>query len=127
MQKMAMWLSMVLSCGVAQGAPAPVRAEIDALLAKMEDSHCEFGRNGAWYPPAEARKHLLDKLKYLERNHEVGSTEQFIAQVATGSSMSGKPYLVRCDGVEPVESAQWLGMQIKTLRGTQRALAVPVR
>jgi hypothetical protein len=91
MLKPAMWLSMVVSCGLAQGAPAPVRAEIDALLAKMQDSRFEFGRNGTWYPPAEARKHLLDKLNYLERNREVDSTEQFIAQAATSSSLSGNP------------------------------------
>lgn len=127
MRKIAVLLWMGLSWCAAQGAPAPVRAEIDALLSKMEGSRCEFGRNGSWYPPAEARKHLLDKLKYLERDHEVGSTEQFIAQAATSSSFSGKPYLVRCAGAEPVESAQWLGGQLKTERATQRAMAAPVR
>lgn len=111
MRKIAVLLWMGLSWGAAQGAPEPVRAEIDALLSKMEGSRCEFGRNGSWYPPAEARKHLLDKLHYLERSRELSSAEEFIEQAAAQSSFSGKPYLVRCAGGAALESRQWLHAQ----------------
>jgi hypothetical protein len=33
----------------------PVRAEIDALLAKLQASGCEFNRNGSWSNGSEAR------------------------------------------------------------------------
>ena len=70
-------------------APA-VRAEIDQLLGRLESSGCRFNRNGSWHPAAEAKSHLLRKLEYFDDRSGVASTEQFIALVASRSSVSGK-------------------------------------
>jgi hypothetical protein len=107
-------------CGLAAAAPtpAPVRAEIDALLAKLESSGCQFNRNGSWHGAGEAKAHLLRKLEYIERRGTVQSTEQFIELAATGSSRSGKPYLVRCGSEAPVPSRQWLTRELAPIRGT---------
>jgi Family of unknown function (DUF5329) len=93
-----------------------VRAEIDALLAKLDASSCEFNRNGTWYGAAEAKKHLLQKLDYLERRSLVQTTEQFIERAASASSMSGLPYLVRCNKAEPINSKVWLQSVLATMR-----------
>jgi len=125
MREIAVLIWMVVTIGIGHAAPASVQAEIDALLSKLQDSRCEFGRNGAWYSSDEARKHLLDKLKYLERNREVASAEQFIEQAASNSSFSGKPYRVRCAGAATAESGPWLLAQLKVLRAPLRAAVPP--
>jgi hypothetical protein len=106
----ALWCCSVLA------GPSPARPEIDALLLRLQSSGCSFNRNGSWYEAREARAHLLKKLEYLEDRDLVQTTEQFIERAATGSSMSGKPYLVRCGTAQPVESRIWLTRQLKALR-----------
>jgi hypothetical protein len=64
-------LLLLLAClFVAAATAAPLlpvaRTEIDALLSRLEALGCEFNRNGTWYTGAEAKPHLLRKLKYLE-------------------------------------------------------------
>src|SRR5512144_799088 len=114
-------LTILLTCTVAAAAGAAplspaVRTEIDGLLSKLETSGCEFNRNGTWYSAAEAKSHLLRKLKYLEDKGMVRSTEQFIELAATSSSMSGEPYLVRCGNGVPVQSRMWLLSQVQAMR-----------
>jgi hypothetical protein len=48
-------------CVLAGAGPTPmtVRAEVDALLGKLESSGCQFNRNGSWHSAAEAKAHLL--------------------------------------------------------------------
>lgn len=101
--------------------PPPARAEVDALLTRLQSSGCEFNRNGSWYSGADAKAHLLKKLDYLESKDLVKTAEQFIERGASGSSMSGKPYLVRCAGKAPVESARWLAAELQQLRASRAA------
>lgn len=107
----------------AQAAPLPpaARAEVDALLTRLQSSGCEFNRNGSWHAGAEAKSHLLKKLDYLERKNLVQTAEQFIERGASASSMSGKPYLVRCASKATVESAHWLKAELQQLRAVQAA------
>jgi hypothetical protein len=106
----------VMHAALAAPTPAPVRTEIDALLARLESSGCEFYRNGTWYDAEKAKAHLLMKLRYLEAGQTLESTEQFIELAATASSLSGQPYEVRCAGGPPMPSAQWLGAELVELR-----------
>lgn len=115
MKAKCVWL-LAWACSVAGAAPSPARPEIDALLARLQASGCSFNRNGSWYDAADARTHLLRKLEYLEDRDLVQTTEQFIARAGTGSSMSGKAYLVRCGGAAPVESRVYLTNELKALR-----------
>ncbi len=105
-------------CAWAQAAPppAPVQAEIDALLAGLQSSDCEFQRNGRWHPAAEAVAHLQKKRDYLEGRDAIRSTDDFIGLAAAESSMSGQPYRVRCAGAEPVNSRAWLQQRLQDLR-----------
>ena len=107
---------LALCCALAAAAPSPARPEIDALLARLQASGCSFNRNGTWYGAADARKHLLRKLEYLEDRNLVQNTEQFIDRAASGSSMSGRPYRVRCGSAPAVESRVWLTEQLKSVR-----------
>jgi hypothetical protein len=105
----------------ADATPPAVRAEIDALLGRMVASACEFNRNGSWYPATEARSHLLMKLNYIENHGTLASSEQFIDLAASGSSFSGKPYLVKCGTAAPVESKVWLTGELKSVRAAKPA------
>jgi hypothetical protein len=112
---------------LASAAPtaAPVRAEIDALLARLEASNCQFHRNGSWHGAADASKHLLRKLEYIERRGTIQSTEQFIELAAARSSASGRAYLVKCGSEPPVESQAWLTRQLGTIRAPSSNRAKP--
>lgn len=123
--RFAFALLLSLAAGLAHAAPLPPvpRAEVDALLTRLQASGCEFNRNGSWYAGADARAHLLKKLDYLEGKDMVQTAEQFIDRGAATSSMSGKPYLVRCAGKAPVESAKWLTAELQALRATRAASA----
>lgn len=101
----------------AQSTPAPVRAEIDAMLNRLETSGCRFQRNGSWHDGARAKAHLLDKLEYIEKRGTLRNAEQFIELAASRSSLSGRAYQVGCEGAAPVESRQWLGEQLRAIRG----------
>jgi len=113
--------AMATAAAAAAGSAQPARAEIDALLKRVDASACEFNRNGTWYPAAAASSHLSRKLGYLELRGSVQSAEQFIDVAASTSSLSGRPYLVRCGNDSPVESAAWLRAQLQLLRSGRAA------
>ena len=111
-------LAFALAAASAQAAPLPAtaRAEVDALLTRLQASGCQFNRNGSWYNGADARTHLLRKLEYLEKKDLVKNAEQFIDLGASTSSSSGKPYMVKCGSAAPMESKAWLGAELKAIR-----------
>lgn len=110
--------ALIVSAATAGAAPLPAaaKAEVTALLGRLQASSCEFNRNGDWHAAAEARAHLERKLAYLEDKNLVKTAEEFIDRGASKSSMSGKPYLVRCAGAAPVESRVWLTRELTALR-----------
>ncbi|HEY8102098.1 MAG TPA: DUF5329 domain-containing protein [Burkholderiaceae bacterium] len=95
---------------------AASKAEITHLLSFLEKSGCQFNRNGSWYSPNEAVTHLQKKYQYLLDKNLISTSEDFIERAATESSMSGKPYLVKCDNAAPVESAVWFKRELTTFR-----------
>lgn len=102
------------------GTPSEATArEINQLFGYLEGSGCEFNRNGSWYNAKEATNHLRKKYQYLIDKQMVDTTEQFIERAATQSSMSGKPYEVRCAGQAAQASAQWFSAELKRLRGAK--------
>jgi hypothetical protein len=96
--------------------PTNVQIEVNFLLGYIEGSGCEFYRNGTWYDGKAAQKHLRDKYKYLVANNLINTGEDFIERAATQSSLSGKPYEVRCNGGAPVTSSQWLRDELARFR-----------
>jgi len=87
--------------------------EIKHIIEYIENSNCTFIRNGKEYNTKEALVHIRNKYKYTKR--WIKSAEDFIKYTATKSSMSGRPYKVRCDGLE-ILSAEWLSEELKRFR-----------
>jgi hypothetical protein len=110
-------LLLALAGVAAQAGPtASAQREITQLIEALGQSGCEFQRNGTWYPAGEAQAHLRRKYEWLLKRDMVASAEQFIERAGTESSVSGKPYAVRCRGQGAVPSAKWLGTRLSTIR-----------
>jgi hypothetical protein len=117
------FLGLLLSLLPLLGAApsSTTRAEIQHLLVYLENSGCQFYRNGTWHSAPDARAHLTKKYQYLLDKGLIKSAEDFVQRVAAESSMSGKPYQVRCGAGAPVTSAQWLSEELARYRGDQTA------
>lgn len=110
-------LATCCSASIAAPTPAPVRAEILALVEEIQTSGCQFERNGKWHGAAEAKAHLMRKLDYAEDSRKtIARTEQFIELAASSSSLSGKPYRIKCGNGSPELSRDWLNRELKALR-----------
>ncbi len=83
---------------------------IAALLNVVERSGARFVREGKVYSGAEGRKHLERKLRHA--GNRITTAEQFIEGIASRSSLTGRPYLVRLPGGEKVETRVWLRQRL---------------
>ena len=114
------FLLLISSAAFAQSPSPATTQEVGQLFVALKQSKCEFFRNGSWYDAQKASEHLQRKYEYLLKKGLVTSTEAFIELAATKSSMSGKPYQVRC-GKAPAQSSQsWFTSKLKALRGSGR-------
>ena len=99
--------------------PTTTAVEIDGLFSALLQSGCEFNRNGSWHSAKQASQHLQGKYDYLLKKNLVPNTEAFIERAASQSSMSSKPYLVRCPGQPEVNSKQWFTDQLQKIRASK--------
>jgi len=86
--------------------PDSQKPEVQHLLEFVETSDCTFERNGKKYDAVDAANHIKKKYKYFRSR--ITTTEEFIEYSGTKSTMSGKPYLIYCEGNSPIESSVWL-------------------
>ena len=88
--------------------------KIQALIASVEHLQgAVFIRNGTEHDAAAAADHLRRKLDYA--GSRIKTADQFIDKLATGSSMSGKPYKIRFADGHSVESAVYFREQLRKL------------
>ena len=80
--------------------------EVEYLLGWIRQSECVFVRNGDDHTATEAADHLA--MKYHRVSRWIDDADEFIERIATGSSISGKPYTVRCPELPPQTSQAWL-------------------
>jgi Family of unknown function (DUF5329) len=118
---LAIALSIFCSTASCQVAADPAPREIGGLFARLEQSNCQFSRNGSWYDAKQASAHLRQKYDYLVKRHLVTSAESFIDLAASKSSMSGKAYLVRCADKPAIESKVWFTHELEALRSKPAA------
>jgi len=116
----ASWIALlVLLVGGAFAADgtATDRQEIEQLLDFVGTSGCDFIRNGIRHHPEDAREHLAMKLS--RAGGRVETAEDFVRYVATGSSITGRPYGVACPGKKMIESRLWLITELERLRASR--------
>lgn len=102
----------------AEDVSSTTTQEIEHLLVFLENSGCQFNRNGSWHSAAEAAAHIRKKYNYLARKKMLTDTESFIKKAATESSISGKPYIVKCEGQADINSAFWFEKELAAHRET---------
>jgi len=109
--------ALAVSASAVSAAPTTkAQREIDGLIAALGDSGCEFERNGSWHDANKARAHLQKKYDYLRKRGMADTAELFIERGASKSSMSGKPYRVRCPNKAVDTAAHWFEQRLQMLR-----------
>jgi Family of unknown function (DUF5329) len=117
-QRFPVVAALLISAFSAHADPlAPTaKAELAAVLDRLEASGCQFNRNGTWHSGAEARAHPRKKFDHVEKRTSARSPEEYIELAASKSSTTGVAYLVRCNGRAPVASSTWLLQQLRDVR-----------
>lgn len=88
--------------------------EIIALVELVEKSQCLFHRNGSTYSAQDAADHLRLKLR---RGAKYAKTaENFIDNLASKSSWSGKPYFIECPSTGKQKMNTWFHQKLFELR-----------
>ncbi len=99
------------------GRAAPDEAEarkIEGLIRYVESrKDIRFVRNGSAYTAEQAGRFLRGKLRSM--GDDVSTARQFIDQIASKSSTSGKPYTVTEADGRSLPSAQFLGEELARL------------
>ena len=105
---------MLLTAPISQTlGETDAETKIRSLIHAVRESGCDFDRNGTLYTADRAAEHL--ELKYARGKRYAGSAEAFIERLATGSSWSGEPYWMICDGDKTL-AAEWLGKRLESSR-----------
>lgn len=115
---LVMGIQLLSNAAIAQPASQSLE-EIAHLLQYVEQSGCQFNRNGTWYPARDARLHLQKKYDYLDKRGLAPDAESFIERAASQSSISGRAYQVRCADSKTMPSARWLTDELRRFRNEQ--------
>lgn len=86
--------------------PPTEKERIEMLLQAVEKSGLVFVRNGSEHDSKKAASHLADKWKRAA--DQVTTAEQFIEQIASRSSTTGRTYEMKLEDGSVVPAADWL-------------------
>ncbi len=92
-------------------------AEIERVINYIQHSDCLFFRNGKTYSSQQAASHLRFKLSRSKGKNL--TTEQFIATLASKSSITKKPYHIKCAKQSKTIARQWLLDHLSNFRSQQ--------
>lgn len=91
--------------------------DIEYLLSYVAESNCVFIRNGKEHQSREASEHLAMKYNYVKAR--IKTADAFINTIASKSSLSRKPYTIRCEkDTQPFPVQQWLTEALAAHRAT---------
>jgi hypothetical protein len=111
----ALALSVCSAALRAADLPPATEKQIEALIAAIERmADATFLRNGRPYGAAAAVEFL--RRKWRQREAEVGSAADFIEKVASFSSTTGQPYLIRFSDGRETPCAIFLRTELSNLR-----------
>jgi hypothetical protein len=111
----ALFLGMLLPPVVSgQNAPAAERQKIESLIKQVGRlTDAKFIRNGSTYEVSSAVRFLRGK--WDANAAEVKSARDFIDKVASASSTSGKPYLIRFNDGHEIKSREFLLAELQKI------------
>jgi hypothetical protein len=91
-----------------------VEATVQHLINYVKESDVTFQRNTTRYTGAEAAEHI--NRKYQHFKDDIDTPEKFIELCATGSLMTGRPYLVITTQGEQQSASEWLYTELQIYR-----------
>ena len=94
-----------------------MKSEIDYILNAVASSDCVFIRNGKKHGSEAAKEHL--NLKRRRGKRYFSSADEFIENLASSSSWSGKPYYIRCPDQEQQAAKVWFKEVLAEYRSTR--------
>jgi len=104
---MAMFAAIQATAAAAQSGPTTERQKIEALIEQLGNlKDAKFVRNGSTYEPATAIRFL--RRKWEANDPKVKTARDFIDKIASVSSSSGKPYLIRFKDGREINSREYL-------------------
>lgn len=116
--RLLLWFVVLLPLRAGEIAPGE-KAKIEALIARIEKlDGAVFIRNGSDYDAKTAAKFLRGK--WGRNESEIAKAADFIAKAATGSSTSGKPYLIRFKDGAQTECVVFLSSELKKMETPPR-------
>ena len=89
-------------------------ATVQYLIAYVKESDVIFERNTSRYNGREAAQHINKKYQHFK--DDIDTPEKFIELCATGSMMTGKPYLIITPQGEQLPSSEWLNTELAVYR-----------
>jgi hypothetical protein len=89
-------------------------ATVQYLIAYVKESDVIFERNSSRYNGSEAAQHI--NKKYQHYKDDIDTPEKFIELCATGSLVTGKPYLIITPQGEQLPSSEWLNTELAVYR-----------
>ena len=95
-----------------------VEKTINHLLKLVEESNCTFIRNDEEHDAQNAAQHIKKKYDYFK--DKIDTPEEFIELCATKSLLSGRPYMVRCEGGREQPTADWLKAALDDYRSNSQ-------
>jgi hypothetical protein len=110
----------LLLCGAVVAADAASEDEtrkIQALLAGVERMDATFVRNDKTYNAKTAAAFL--RRKWRANDADIATAKDFIEKIASKSSTSGKPYLIRFKDGREVQSGEYLRAELEKLAAPQ--------
>jgi hypothetical protein len=111
--------ALILSPQVVHAEELTEQAKIEALIQAVESMNdATFVRNGSEYNAKNAAKFLRGK--WDAQRKEVLTANDFIDKVATRSSTTGKPYLIRPKGAAETPCADYLKARLKTIEAAAK-------
>ena len=109
-------LLMLLSAAVLAGVTPAEQARIDRLIDFVESrKDVIFIRNGKDYSCEDAANFMRGKMKMM--GEHVSTAQHFIDQIASKSSTTGQPYLVRFPDGKSQPVAKFLGDELQRMDG----------
>lgn len=110
MKRLIALFSLLVSVSVL----ADTQDEVDHLIEFVNNTQCQYERNGNMHNGVEATEHIMKKADYYA--DDIKTAEDFIAYSATKSLMSRKHYKVHCEGQPTIKSSEWLLTELSRYR-----------
>ena len=107
-------LLLVPAARAGDAMPPAERERVERLIVYVESrADVAFMRNGAAYSSREAARFLRGKMDRM--GGDVSTAQQFIDRIASRSSTSGQPYMIRHADGRIEQAAKFLGDELKRI------------